>query len=386
MLSVKYFFYLISVDFIVGRPQLNLYYNDEVSETNGTFQHTCLQHANNRFGSENEHQVISYCMNEFSSKFKIENNNHFPNFTFAELQKQNITSGNLYLWSAPIDIIERYQFYLNQLSTENDLSVSEEIYYNCTIPRFGPLCQYQLIYNYPDDSDLGWIIYRFYQDIPHEPSGLTCYTHLKCNRGPSPSCLDWSEICNGEIDCFDSGLDEKYCWQLEINECKDDEYQCANGQCIPKSFHTDHSFTPDCLDASDAMSMYGQTNMLCERFAEPSFSCDDVLCTTLFGLGSCVNVRLLTLNKIMHSNNESSLSAKCWSVAKCVLNFISKERISCRGLCERDECIKHVEDNCPDMLFFPNVPVLFGNVYLAYKTNQLRNWTNQLNKTILYML
>ncbi|CAF4587903.1 unnamed protein product, partial [Rotaria magnacalcarata] len=57
-------------------------------------------------------QIISYCMSELPSIFPIETNNQFPKFTFAELSKLNITSQQLYRWSAPIDIIEDYQYYL----------------------------------------------------------------------------------------------------------------------------------------------------------------------------------------------------------------------------------------------------------------------------------
>ena len=104
-------------------------------------------------------------MSELPSKFNIENNDFFSKFTFAELSKQNITSQQLYLWSAPIDIIERYQFYLNQLSTSNDSSLAKEIFYNCTMPRFGPKCQYELYYHYSDHSSLYEIIDDFYRHL-----------------------------------------------------------------------------------------------------------------------------------------------------------------------------------------------------------------------------
>ena len=51
----------------------------------------------------------------------------------------------------------------------------------------------------------------------------------------SPSCLDWSEICDGKIDCIGGNVDEEYCWQLEIHQCNENEYQCSNGQCISNS-------------------------------------------------------------------------------------------------------------------------------------------------------
>ena len=61
-------------------------------------------------------QIISYCMSEWPSKFKIKENNLDQKLTFSQLSKQKITSEQLYHWSAPIDLIEQYQFYLNQLS------------------------------------------------------------------------------------------------------------------------------------------------------------------------------------------------------------------------------------------------------------------------------
>ncbi|CAF4372149.1 unnamed protein product, partial [Rotaria magnacalcarata] len=79
------------------------------------------------------------------------------------------------------------------------------------------------------------MIHDYYHTYAYNPTSFTCYTHLQCNRGPSPACLDWTEICNGYRDCIDSEIDEEHCWQLEYNECKDNEYQCKNGQCIPAS-------------------------------------------------------------------------------------------------------------------------------------------------------
>ncbi|CAF2726603.1 unnamed protein product [Rotaria sp. Silwood2] len=178
-------------------------------------------------------EIISYCMNDLSSKFHIKNNDIFSNFTFVDLLKQNITSQQLYLWSASIDLVERYQFYLNQLSTLNDKSLETQIFYNCTLPRFGSMCQYEIIDDY----------YRAYE---YRSTNFTCYTHLQCNRDSFPTCLDWTDICNGQIDCLDGEFDEEHCWQLEINQCNDNEYQCANGQCISQSFCQDDFNNPDC--------------------------------------------------------------------------------------------------------------------------------------------
>ncbi|CAF4625660.1 unnamed protein product, partial [Rotaria sp. Silwood2] len=163
----------------------------------------------------------------------------------------NVRHGQLYLWSAPIDVVERYQFYLNKLSTSNDIFLETQVFYNCTLPRFGSMCQYEITYYHQNLLSLDEIIHDYYRTYEYNPNNFTCYTQLQCNRGPFPACLDWSEICDGQVDCLDDEFDEEHCWQLEINECNDNEYRCTNGQCIPQSFFRDDINTHDCLDGSD---------------------------------------------------------------------------------------------------------------------------------------
>ncbi|CAF5127246.1 unnamed protein product, partial [Rotaria sp. Silwood1] len=117
------------------------------------------------------------------------------------------------------------------------------------------MCQYSIDDYDPLQSSLNEIIYQFYSH-QYEPTTFTCYVHLQCDRGPTPSCLDWSEICDGKIDCMNGGRDEEYCWQLEINDCENNEYRCNNGQCIPYEFFRDDSLVPDCLDGSDEVSIF----------------------------------------------------------------------------------------------------------------------------------
>ncbi|CAF3272097.1 unnamed protein product [Rotaria sp. Silwood2] len=173
---------------------------------------------------------------ELPLKFHIENNNVFPKFTFDELLKRNITSQQLYLWSSPIDVAESYQFYLNKLSTSNDIFLETQVFYNCTLPRFGSMCQYEITYYHQNHLSLDEIIHDYYRTYEYNPYNFTCYTHLQCNRGPFPACLDWSEICDAQVNCLDEEFDEEHCWQIEINKCNDNEYRCTNGQCIPQSF------------------------------------------------------------------------------------------------------------------------------------------------------
>ncbi|CAF4819330.1 unnamed protein product, partial [Rotaria sp. Silwood2] len=94
-------------------------------------------------------------------------------------------------------------------------------------------------------------------------------------RGPAPACLDWTEICDGKVDCLDGGLDEQNCWQLEVNDCEDNEYRCTNGQCIPYTFFLDEEAMPDCLDGTDEIRyLYSELYRFSDK--EPTFACEDV--------------------------------------------------------------------------------------------------------------
>ncbi|CAF2974366.1 unnamed protein product [Rotaria sp. Silwood2] len=267
------------LNLIVATPQINLHYTVWVSESQNhtVLQYDCLRVAAFIDEVNFNREIISYCMNDdWLLKFHIENNDAFPKFTFAELAKRKITSQQLYLWSAPIDVAERYEFYLNQLSTLNDMFLETQVFYNCTLPRFGSMCQYEITYHHGNYSSLDEIIHDYYRTYEYNPTNFTCYTHLKCNRGPFPACLDWSEICNGQVDCLDGEFDEEHCWQLEINECNDNEYRCTNGQCIPESFFRDDINTPDCLDGSDEIqTRFQQLNKYWSEICDAQVNCLD---------------------------------------------------------------------------------------------------------------
>ncbi|CAF5105339.1 unnamed protein product, partial [Rotaria sp. Silwood1] len=214
MIYVNFLINFIFLKFILATSQINPYYTDWFSdnESINVLQHDCFRvpaymNENNRINRE----LLTYCMSESLTKYHIEVNNLFQKFTFAELAKLNITSYQLYIWSAPIDIAERYQLYLNQISASNtsNHSSDKDTFYNCTFPRF------------------------------------------ECNRGPFPACLDWKEICDGQIDCMDNKIDEEHCLDIEIHVCNDNEFRCTNGQCIPISFLNDDADISDCADRSD---------------------------------------------------------------------------------------------------------------------------------------
>ncbi len=106
MFHIKYLFYFNLIHYIIAIPQLSLYYTDLGRETDNALQHNCLHISVTGEREVDERQIMSYCMSELPSNFNVENDNFFSKFTFAELSKQNITNQQLYLWSAPIDIIE----------------------------------------------------------------------------------------------------------------------------------------------------------------------------------------------------------------------------------------------------------------------------------------
>ncbi|CAF1576537.1 unnamed protein product, partial [Rotaria sordida] len=139
------------------------------------------------------------------------------------------------------------------MSISNNQSLEREIFYNCTLPRFGSLCQYEINYVHKNYSSLYDMINDYYKERYFNPE-VNCYTHLQCNRGPSPACLDWTEICDGQVDCIDDKVDEKDCWKIEIHVCQDDEFQCSNGQCIPMAFYHDDEINEDCADMTDEHS------------------------------------------------------------------------------------------------------------------------------------
>jgi hypothetical protein len=282
---------------LVASFQINLDLTDTSNEHKGNsaLQHNCLHVAAPVDKKDDPREIVSYCMSEWPSTWNIRMENVARTISFAELHKESITSEQLYLWSAPMDVVEQYQSYLNELSIHTITSVALPLFYNCTPPYFGPVCQYSFVDYNPYEQSFDEIVHSIYQ-VDYNPSTLTCYTHLQCDRGSSSACLDWSEICDGQVHCLDGGRDEELCWQLEPMECEENEYQCANGQCIPYTLFRDHPAVPDCLDRTDELHYLKDPRTHCSQ-SEPTFRCEDVTCTLRYALesnmltSSCVKKR-----------------------------------------------------------------------------------------------
>ncbi|CAF1056918.1 unnamed protein product [Rotaria sordida] len=337
------------------------------------------------------YQIIPYCIRSlnFSNNSLINNETHIihgTSITFETLQQNNITSEKLYLSFAPIDVVERYQAFL-----ENPhLSSSMQIFYNCSIPWFGEFCQYTF------NSTLTFkeLVSSFSSAYSHNYlfQRGPCYTFLKCDRGSASPCLDWREICDGKIDCLDGGNDEFGCEELITNECKEDEFRCSNGFCIPKEFFSDETFGPDCMDSSDEISSGADANNDYQRCElDPSFRCEERTCRNErwipcangdCSVKACTNNRhLLLLQAKLSRNANSHLSFDCWISMICLSVYFDNrfdlvDEMKCR---EKNISESLFRQNCPTFFFFPAQSIILNHVRFAYE----KNFTNKYRYNLL---
>jgi hypothetical protein len=381
MLLAKILFYFSFLHSVKVQLRINLHSTDWESEDENV-QHDCLVVPVSIERGSDSRQIMSYCMSEWISKFDIKENDIDQKFTFDELSKRNVTIEELFHWSATIDTIENYQFYLNEIKHSNKPLATNGIYYNCTLPYFGDKCQY-IFNDYKSYySSLDELIYNYYRYIRYKPTLLTCYIHLECNRGLSPSCLDWTEICDGKIDCIGDGFDEEQCGQIEIHQCNENEYQCSNGQCIPKPFYNDDRNIPDCLDQSDELYSHKIFTLLPFPSAdEPAFASEDISCVKTHSLriglysmfSSCSYDRRELLAKAMFSIKPQSISNECWTAMKCSIVTPILQKSICSNLCKNKTCEEIINTTCPDIMYVPAFPLFFGHVNFAYDKHQFYN-------------
>jgi len=368
---------LIFLHLINAHPQFNLYYTDDVYEDENVFYHDCL-HVVGMADLETlklDMEIFFYCLSESPSKFHINIDKTISKFSFDQLKQKNITVQQLFHWSAPIDLIENYQIYLNNISS---LTFVNQTFYNCSLPKFGPQCQYELVY-YPFDY-YNFTLYNGIKKISVLNDGYTpmptCYVHLQCDYGTTSMCLDWTDICNGQINCLNDGIDEKDCWQLEINQCNDDEYRCTTGICIANIFYDDNTHSYDCLDGSDYLYSAPSEIYVCITSYYAGFRCPDRICGNQHFTDSCEKDR----NKQMYDTSHLQLvssnttSDRCWLAVICFINKPKSTDTICQTFCQHNSCLDIIQTNCSDMIFYFNFPVLFGNIYLAYKKIDAPYW------------
>ena len=310
-------------------------------------------------------QILAFCLRPNSLlELPPYNNTVDHSYTFAKLRKNNISSEMLLSWSATIDLAERYQMFLNNISPPSE---EEPLFYNCSKGWFGPSCRF----SFDLDGNLSWdrIIKSNTEQATFAHQGkptFTCYTHLQCNT--SWVCLDWRNICDRVMDC-DDGSDEIHCWQLEMNECGENEYRCRSGQCILEEFLRDNPPDPDCADRTDEVlvthlpSCASDFSFKCEEAScEPGsdnfFPCGDGQCTK--GVSQCRNGRDHPM-----SDDQCSIYMRCienldshWSSSRCVYAGVDFTHLT--------------NAVCPPLFNFPNRPILFQHVYFMLLNNHER--------------
>jgi len=373
---VKYLIFFSCFHFMIVSPQINLYLKEDANGI--AVEDICFYYESTEMWIWTwSTEIITFCMNKSLAEWHVETPN--PNidtiFTFAVLNEKNITSEQLYNWSAPIDLIERYELYLNNQS----LDMGNQLYYNCSALAFGPQCQFKLdSYDSISPFDYMYLYFRE-QYFSNEPVTMTCYIHLQCDRGLPSLCLDWTEICDGKIDCK-NGIDEKDCWLFTTNVCQDDEYRCLNGQCAPLPFRkVDSMLASQCLDWSDesereyfrvtsAILSIVKEDMICSWRQHWKFSWfNDYYFTS-----SCQKSRHTLINKIIFSPESSAtMNNSCLLAFQCY----TKNNSICLNLCVDRQCLRIINSTCPTMFFYPTAPIAFGHIYFAYTKQYVINST-----------
>ncbi|CAF3762335.1 unnamed protein product [Adineta steineri] len=312
------------------------------------------------------HQIIPYCLRPSEESVLILgfNNTNDLRVTFKELRDKNISSEELLSWSVSIDLAESYQIFLTNNSQW--LSPTKELLvYNCTLPWFGPLCQFA--FDPLTNKSLDEIVAFNFASKPsiRQGSKVTCYEHLRCKT--SLICLDWRDICDRRVDCLD-GSDEFNCWQLEINECAENEYRCHNGQCIPEEFFQDVETDPDCLDRTDEPRELHTSN--CDR--DPAFRCEEQTCypgrTNDFpcGDGTCVVDKS---KSCLNGRNNPLFNDNCSIAMACIVSLrIPLDEDWCKQFCSNNDCVK---EYCPTLHEFSYGPVILGHVRFIFDITKI---------------
>ncbi|CAF3526078.1 unnamed protein product [Adineta steineri] len=369
------------------RPFYNLYNTDTMTND---FDHDCFYSSitvKTKLDDVNytAEQIVEYCIRTpLKEIIDVNEKSISSKLTFDELKKNNITSTNLLEWSSPIDLIERYEYFL-QMNTSSSI----EVFYNCTLPWFGSICQYRFVLNQSLSSFIQMRIDE--RKLFEKNTTLTCYIHMKCDNHSFLTCLDWREICDGKVNCLDGGDDEKYCVELEMNKCEENEYQCRNGMCVNREFFSDEDTSlinirsPECLDGSDEIAF--KKNSFCGR--DPSFRCEDTLCLkyTDFNCGdgycydldgsrvlSCENNRDRVINYLFDWDNlVDTLYPRCFKTLMCVSYPILSRNFDkyCKSLCNNiQECKIQTVKDCPPAFIAPTFPIWDGHVRFGYFSNK----------------
>ena len=274
-------------------------------------------------------------------------------------------------WTIPIDVIERYQMFLEDSKSQP----SSSYVYNCSYFRFGSRCQY-FFDREGSFQDIVEEMFAFRKDrLPSRITLNTCYTHINCIRGSSLFCLDWREICDGKTDCLNGADELQHCFDLEMNDCSSSEYCCLNGMYIPADFFLDMKEYPDCLDGTDEVICIWGFNDFGELGCQldPSFRCEEIACErslAYFACGDrqcvyssipaeevlCWNRRdALSTAEWLRVAIDNSLSSDCRLAMLCHTGLATTAGFRCKSICydgRWDSCGEVISETCPPLFFF----------------------------------
>ncbi|CAF1467884.1 unnamed protein product [Adineta ricciae] len=333
-------------------------------------------------------QLVEYCIrSSIEEEIHLNTASISSTSTFNELKQKHITVQHLIQWSTPIDLIEHYSRFL----LDNTFSTKDQ-FYNCTSPWFGPFCQYQLILTVPFPTYIQAMLDSDSDPTPYR--NITCYNHMKCNYSIPLGCLDWRDICDGKVDCVNSGEDEKHCLDLELNHCRENEYQCRNGMCIDEEFMMDDiidSFNMGCLDRTDTKYLSIDQKYCTNR---ANFHCEDSMLQDLsklnsgYGQYSCYPIPgskdycpfnqqnpMFDLLFSRHNPHTQGYSL-CFKILLCALNWFSFEisNTYCKTLCHnKQQCRTETLQQCSSAFIGPTFPVWDNHVRFGYFSNQTSN-------------
>ncbi|CAF3602955.1 unnamed protein product, partial [Rotaria socialis] len=343
-----------------------------------------------------EHQIISFCRRHHFQEKPLEIDPHISALTFYDLHQKNVTSAQLYSWSAHIDLIEEYEAFRQNFS-DHRITGSSMMFYNCSSKnKFGRFCQS----SFDSKNSFNRIVKEVLIKAHSVSSSTTCFLHLNCTHDELSWCLDWREICDGKFDCWPIPVDEQNCEQLEENECGPNEYRCFNGQCIPEIFLADNVFTPDCIDRTDKdffqATQYSQN---CKK-GDPAFRCTEIThshwvtsgqycCEFSCGFDSCRAYVLEAFERgLLSYSANTHLTQKCWATMICLVQVT--QRISfnddsythlfngiCENVCseQHQPCRAKMIEHCPPLFEFPAKALGWHQLHFVYSWNRTNGST-----------
>ena len=162
------------------------------------------------------------------------------------------------------------------------------------------------------------------------------------------------------------------CFQLETNQCKEDEYRCHNGLCIPQHFWLNQFSGPVCLDTTSLLSLFdcplsypSDDPFACEEYScradHRRFSCGDGQCVEDFD--ECHSGWHLLL--IVAISARGNLSFDCWISMVCRTKV--KDHVD---EISSEQWVTQLQ-MCEPLFQFPTIPLPFGHIRFLYNRAEM---------------